>query len=187
VAISGSGRLAPDFEPHVAAEAAAGGNRPFLPCAGHVGPSAAGLPVPRRFDRSDPIDANRLGDVLELSISQVVEPLVGSPRDLFVDTAGNAYAAGLGDLLQARGQVDAVPVDVRALDDDVPEVHADTQPDAALVGQVRLALGHGVLYVGGALDRPDDARKLGQEAVAHELHDAPLAGRDLRLHQRRAE
>jgi hypothetical protein len=39
------------------------------------------------------------------------------------------------------------------------------------------------LDVGGALDRLDDARELGQEPVAHELHDAPAAPADLGLHQ----
>ena len=58
-----------------------------------------------------------------------------------------------------------------------------TQPDAPLVGQVGLAPNHGLLNFDGALDGLNDAGKLGQEPVAHELHDASLALRDFRLHQ----
>jgi hypothetical protein len=39
------------------------------------------------------------------------------------------------------------------------------------------------LNVAGALDGLNDAGKLGQEPVAHELHDTSLALRDFRLHQ----
>ncbi len=91
--------------------------------------------------------------------------------------------AGLGEGFQPRGHVDAVAVNVRALDDDVPQVDADTKPDASLFGQIGLSLVHRLLDVNGTLDGLNDARKLGQEPVAHQLHDTSLALRDPRLHQ----
>jgi hypothetical protein len=101
--------------------------------------------------------------------------------------AGNTDAAGIGESFQPRGHVDAVPINVRALDNDVPQVDANTEPDAQFFGQVRLAPNHGLLNVGGALDGLNDAGKLGQQPIAHELHDAPLMLRDLRLHRLSAE
>ena len=44
---------------------------------------------------------------------------------------------GVGDLLQARRDVDAVAEDVVAVDDDVADVDADAEGDAAILGNVR--------------------------------------------------
>jgi hypothetical protein len=107
--------------------------------------------------------------------------------DLAIDrierAAGNADSMGLGQTLQTGSHVDAVSIDVVALDDDISQVDADTEPDAVCIGQVGLAIHHGALNVEGAVDGFDDAGKIGQKPVTHELHDASLAFRDLRLHQ----
>ena len=72
--------------------------------------------------------------ILEIEIELGANALVHDFRD--VD------ATGFGQALQPRGHVDAITVDVRALDDDVPEVHADPEPEAALGGQISLAPSH---------------------------------------------
>ncbi len=46
----------------------------------------------------------------------------------------------ISESLQPRGHVDAVAVDVRALDDDIPQVDADAQPDPPVPGEFLLFL-----------------------------------------------
>ncbi len=59
--------------------------------------------------------------------------------------------------------------------------------DPPFAGNFRLPLSHLLLNIDGALDGLDNAGKLGQEPVAHELHDTTFALRDFRLHQLSAE
>ena len=74
-------------------------------------------------------------------------------------------------------------MDIVVLDDHVAQVHADAQPDLALDRPLRFALVQLALYVHRALHGLDDAGELGEDAVAHELHDAAPPFRDPRLHE----
>src|SRR5262249_36613072 len=69
--------------------------------------------------------------------------------------------------------VDAVAVDVVALDDDVAEVDADAETDQPVVRHALVAHGHLALDVGRALHGIDDAAEFDQRAVAHQLDHAP--------------
>ena len=73
-----------------------------------------------------------------------------------------AYAdvAGLRQCLQARRNVDAVAVDVLAIEDDVTDVYADPKLDAPLGWYTGIALGHAALDVDRAAYRLDDAWEL---------------------------
>ena len=153
---------------------------------GRRGRAAAGIGG-RLFAQQNAIDPHRLADVLNRLRAHVGELDLDLAGHVIEHGAGHADAAGRGQDLQARGDVDAVAVDVGALDDDVAQVDADAQPDTPLVRQLGLARRHGALNLDGAVHRLDDARELGQQAVAHELDDAALALRDLGLHQLLAE
>ena len=63
-------------------------------------------------------------------MSQVLEHRLDPPVDLVVDGRGQADAADLGELLDARGDVDAVAEDVAILENDVAEIDADAEFDA---------------------------------------------------------
>ena len=80
--------------------------------------------------------------------------------------AGNTNSAGLGQCFQPRGDIDAVAEDVVAIGNHVAEIDADAPPDAALVGQIGLAVEHAALHLGGTAHRVDDAGELRQYAVA---------------------
>src|SRR5205823_910571 len=58
------------------------------------------------------------------------------------------------------------------LDDDVAQVHADAESQAAVVGNIRVARRHLTLDFRRAFHGVDDAAELGQDAVPHELDDA---------------
>ena len=108
----------------------------------------------------------------------VVEGKVELVADLFVRRAGERDAAGLGQRLQAGGDVDAVAVDVVAVDDDVAQVDAYAEVHPFVIGQARVALGHHPLHLDGTGDRVDDAREFQQQAVAGGLDDAAAVGLD---------
>jgi hypothetical protein len=96
---------------------------------------------------------------------------------------GNGDPARIRKLLEARRNIDALAQTIVSVDDDVAEVDADPNSDSPVLGDIGLPLGHLVLQYNGAFHRIDDARILGQEAVAHQLEDAAAMRRDLRREQ----
>jgi hypothetical protein len=151
------------------------------------GPRQSVCPARLYAGRSQVVDPHGLGDVLHPPLAHVLECSVQLALDHVEGRSGKAEATGFGEGLQAGGHVDAIAIDVRALDHDVAQVDADAQDDAAVVGQLGVPALHCLLNIDRALHRLDHARELGQQAVAHELHDAPAAFGDLRLHQVPAE
>ena len=113
--------------------------------------------------------ADRPVDVLHRHLAAVLERGVDAAADALVDDRGDADPTGLGDTFKARRDVDAVAVDVVAVDDDVAEVDADPKDDALAV-RPRFRL-DGALDGERASDGVDHAGKLHQRAVADELHD----------------
>ncbi len=104
-----------------------------------------------------------------------------------MDRIGDEHPAGIGERLDPCGDVDAVAVEVVALDDHIAEIDADAQFDAALRRDARIPLGHRLLHRDRAAHRIDDAGKLDQQAVAGGLDDAaPVLG-DLRIEQLAAQ
>ena len=88
--------------------------------------------------------ANRRGlafDILELRRAEIGDLHVEPAADLSVSVLGETDRARLGNSFQARGDIDAVShqVAVRFLDD-VPEMNADPEHDAAIVWHAGVAL-----------------------------------------------
>ena len=65
-----------------------------------------------------------------------------------------------------------------ALLDDVAQMNADAELDAALGRHAGVALDHAVLHLDRAAHRVDHAAKLDEAAVAGALDDAPVMGGD---------
>ena len=76
--------------------------------------------------------------------------------------------------LEPGRHVDAIAVDVVAIDDHVAEVDPDPELDAVLRLEVRVVQGDALLHLDRALDGVNHARELDQRAVAREL-DRPAA------------
>jgi hypothetical protein len=132
---------------------------------------------PEVFERS----VIRLGDVLDFVLAHRLEAEGDFVLDLVVDIARDADPTRRGQLLEARGDVDATAVDIVALNDDVADVDADPEGDAPVVRHLDLALGDTLLDRGGAFDRIDHAPEFDQRAVAHQLDDAAVVLSDFRL------
>jgi hypothetical protein len=86
-----------------------------------------------------------------------------------------------------RGDVDAVAIEIVALDDHVAQIDADAQFDAVVRRDTRVPLGHRLLHRDRAAHRVDDARKFHKHAVAGGLDDAALVLGDLRIEELMAQ
>ena len=107
-----------------------------------------------------------------------IEPRAHLP----VGVLGKTDRAGLGDAFQPRGDIDAVAHEIAvALLDDVAQMHADAEFDAAIRRHARVALDHRVLNFDRAPHRIDDAAELDERAVAGALDDAPVMHGDGRI------
>ena len=141
--------------------------------AGRNGSPAAGV-------RPDAEGAHRSRDVLDAPFAHVLEAQGEPVTDVVADRPGDHDAAGLGQGFEAGRDIDAVAEDVAAFDDDVADVDADPKDDVPLGRQA------GVARLGAALDlepathRLNDARELGEEAVAGLLNERAAARADRR-------
>ena len=80
---------------------------------------------------------------------------------MVVGGARDNHAAGLGELLEPGGDVDAVPVQIPVLlSDHIAEVDAYTEVDALFLGCLHLALRHATLDRHSAHRGVDDGGKL---------------------------
>ena len=78
-----------------------------------------------------------------------------------IGVLGEANRAGLGDPLQSRGDIDAVAHQIAiALLDDIAQMNADAELDAALGRHAGVALDHAVLHLDGAAHGVDHAAEL---------------------------
>jgi len=74
---------------------------------------------------ADIVDGDRLIDILQLPLAQRHKALRNLVAGMTYHRVRNDDAAGLGELLQPRRDVDAVAKDVLAIQDDVADVNAD--------------------------------------------------------------
>ena len=138
--------------------------------AGRQGPGPASRPRGLRLRRLadlERIDPDRVGDVLELLSAEIGDREIEPPLDLPVGLLGQTDRARLGDALKPRCDIDAIAHQVAvALLDDVAQMNADAEFDAALGRQAGIALDHAALHLDRAAHRIDHATKL-NEASRH--------------------
>ena len=79
---------------------------------------------------------------------------------------------------KSRGDIDAVAHQVAvALLDDIAQMNADAELDAALRWQASVALDHAVLHLDGAANGVNHAAKLDEDAIAGALDHASVMQR----------
>src|SRR6266852_8138228 len=92
-------------------------------------------------------------DVLDRLLAEVFVAESEFVAELFMDTARDEYGARFGETLQARGDVDAVTIDLFAIHHHVAEVDADAEFHPALGWDIRVFCLERGLNVDRALDR----------------------------------
>ncbi len=80
--------------------------------------------------------------------------------DVIENSAGNTYAARLGQSLETRGDVHPVTIDIVTLDDHVAQVDADAQVDPPASRYIGIALGHTLLGLHRTFHGGDDTSEL---------------------------
>ncbi len=151
-----------------------GGQNSLAPFAAH-GPLCRGHPVSRRAGlRAHLVGPHRLGDVLHGVFADVLE-MKGQPvLYLVVYGARNADTSGIGQGLQAGGDVDAVAEKFPFAHQHVPQVDADAELHLPLRGQFGVALGQLALDFHRRRDGVHHGGKFGQNGIPRRVHDAPL-------------
>jgi hypothetical protein len=149
----------------------------------------------KRFARLCGVDRHRrtIGDplphshrpvyVFDLSLAHVLERQVGAITHLLVDIAGDADASGFREAFQPRRNVDAIAMDIVAVDDYVAHVDADAELNPRFLRHASVAFSHRLLRSHGGTDRIDNAGKLRQHAVAHELDNTATMLGDQGIHK----
>ena len=120
-------------------------------------------------------------------LASIFEGEVCLARQLFLHRIGDANAPRLRQRLKPRGDVDAIPEQVVVLHDNVTDVDADAEHDAALGRDLLLMDRDRFLHGDGTGHRIDNGTKFHDCAIAHQLDDtAPMVG-DQRVYYLRAK
>ena len=85
--------------------------------------------------------------------------------DLALRVVGDADAAGLGDLLKPRGDIDAVAEDIVGFDHDVAEMNADAEFNSDILRQCGVLFRHAALDFDRAARGVDGAGEFDQHFV----------------------
>jgi hypothetical protein len=116
--------------------------------------------------------------VLNPLLAQIAVTDLDLGLDVVIRRAGDRDAAGIGELLQSVGDVDAVAMDVVALDDHVAEIDAHAVDEALVSRDSRVALGLAALGLDRAAFGIHHAMELDQQGITHGLHQAAVMDGD---------
>src|SRR6516165_8277602 len=123
------------------------------------------------------IDPNWAVNILDPSISGVLEKKTRMPAQLFADGRGDRYPAGFGQPFEPGSNIDAVAVNIIFLGDNIARIDADAQLQLAVAGGI-IAGGQTALDSDGAIHRVDGAVELNEEPVALAAEKSTLVQRD---------
>src|ERR1700737_2832655 len=129
--------------------------------------------------RSDAINPDRPDDILGLLLAEILEDEVELVAHLVAHDPADADPARLGQRLEPCGDIDAVAINVVLLDDDIAEIDADAELDAALQGDAVIVQCHVALQLDRAAHRIYHARELDQQPITGRFHNAAAMLGDL--------
>ena len=123
-------------------------------------------------------DVQRPAHILGPVLAAIDKDVVGAQLGDIAHGARHGDAAGLGHGLDALGEVHAVAeqVVVVLVDDDLAQMHADTEPQLLLLVEVPVEARHALLDVDRRLDRRQRRAELDQHGIAVAV-DERAAGR----------
>jgi hypothetical protein len=114
-----------------------------------------------------PVDPDRLGDVFELLIAEILKSQRQLVADVIARCGRNTNRARLGEAFQPRGDVDPVTEQIGTIDQDIADMHADTEQHRLIGSTARSGL-----HRDRALYGIDRAGEVGDDAVSGGVEDA---------------
>ena len=139
------------------------------------------LRTPIRRLPMHPEGPDRSFDVLQRQATQILERRFHSPGNGIADVARNQDAACRRFPFQPRRHVDAVAIEVVAVDDQVAQVQAHAEHESSIGRLVAVGLGHGLLKLDGGAQRINCAGELDQSTVAGQLDQTSSVFRQDRI------
>ena len=121
-----------------------------------------------------PVHFDRTRDVLDLLYPEVLEREAELVEHLVAYRPADTDLPRQRQRLQARRDIDAIPENVVAVDNDVADVDAEAKFEAVFGGHARIAIDHSPLHVDRAANGIDHTGKLEQQTIAGRL-DNPAA------------
>jgi hypothetical protein len=103
--------------------------------------------------------------------------------DLVPDDSRAGDAAWAGQPFKARRQIDAVAIEIFAVDDDVAERDPYPELDLSVFGRSDISTCHPPLNFGRTSHSVDDASKLDQKTVTHRFEDSSVEPFDSRVEE----
>src|SRR5262249_16819972 len=122
-------------------------------------------------------------DVLDLLLAKVLEDKRQPVAHVIINSIRDEHAAGIGQSLDPRRDIDAVAINIVALDDDIAKIDPDPKLEPLVDRDTGIALGHAALHLNCAADRIDDTRKFRQYAVTGGLDDPAMVLDDFWFHK----
>ena len=124
----------------------------------------------------------RLGDILQMVLTDVLEWNFDDLANLIVDGLRDANSSRLGQLFETNSNVHAGAVKVVLFGDHIAQIDADAELHPSILGDGRIALGNLVLYLDTASNGLNDAGELRDDAVPCAAEDVTAMGGDRLLH-----
>src|SRR5579864_6153695 len=96
--------------------------------------------------KADSVNADGSGDIFDAFRPQIFETEIEFVAHLVAHNATDADGTGIGKRLEAGGEVDAIAIDIVAVNNDVAEVDANPEFDAFVGGGFGVPLRHSLLH-----------------------------------------
>src|SRR5690349_19811627 len=129
-------------------------------------------------------DLDRVRDVPHRYLAEGGPLQVELVGDAVMREPGEADAAGVGQALEAGGDVDGVTVDAIGVHQNVAEVHADPKFETAPLRKLTVALAQAPLDLDGAPHRVHSTSEFGEHVVAGAIDDPTVKLGDRVAHER---
>jgi hypothetical protein len=98
-------------------------------------------------------------------VAEIVERHLNPTPDSIVYIAGHHDAPGRTFTFQSSGNLNAIPVEVVTIDDQVTKMQADSKHDAGVLSLIAIRFGYGLLEFNRRCERVDGAAKFGERTI----------------------
>src|ERR1700733_6851553 len=122
--------------------------------------------------RLNPVHPNRLGDVLDLLLAEIVERYRQLIAHLIVNDSGDAYRTRLGQSFETSGDIDAITEQILAIHHHVANVHAYAKLHRLVGANTRILRGNRCLHRDRASHGIDRAGEIGDDTVPSGVENA---------------